>query len=316
MSEHSNSLRAAVALSVSAAVWAAALNVLNQKYGTSIPDWTILIAVYIAAGFWLYWAWHTNFVQRRRRLIYTYRRMALIVMIVTGCVVGGSAGALLWWVVQREQHVRPENAEKAPTTTTATLTSTPSPATSITAPPISLSPSPSSSVSPSPSPATPTPEAKHTASPPPTPTVSQASTLPEEMPSAVKVPSSGPFYWPVFMNRLTPLHKGYKTYNIFSPAGPEMCQFYVRLGRMYLTSNAHVAVYVPQAYCAKAIFASIADNYQTILEELKAAVKNDGLVLLDLKVRPVIFVYSDNIAPPLMAALSETRQGLSFVIEQ
>jgi hypothetical protein len=99
----SNSFRAALAFSASAAVWSLAVNVLNQKYGTSIPDWTIVIAVYAAAGFWLYWAWHTDFVQRRRTLVYTYPRMALASMVLTGMIVGGGAGALLWWTIQRER---------------------------------------------------------------------------------------------------------------------------------------------------------------------------------------------------------------------
>lgn len=103
---NSNSFRAAIAFSVSAAVWSVAVNVLNQKYGASIPDWTIVVAIYIAAAFWCYWAWHTEFVRRRQPLIYTYRRMGLIVMVLAGIIIGGGAGWFLWWTVQREQRAQ------------------------------------------------------------------------------------------------------------------------------------------------------------------------------------------------------------------
>lgn len=125
----SNSFRAALAFSASTAVWSLAVNVLNQKYGTSIPDWTIVIAAYAAAGFWLYWAWHTDFVQRRRTLAYTYPRMALALMVLTGMIVGGGAGAFLWWTIQREQRARQSKeqhaAEALPQSTGPTILPTP-----------------------------------------------------------------------------------------------------------------------------------------------------------------------------------------------
>src|SRR6185503_4354805 len=110
---------------------------------------------------------------------------------------------------------------------------------------------------------------------------SSAVPTPDEIPSPVPSPSKGTYYWSIFMNRFAPLHKGFKTYRIFSPAGVGTCEFYVRLGRMPLTSRVFVVVYVPQSYCANAILSNTVNNYDQIVEELKQAVKNDGIIMFD-----------------------------------
>jgi len=137
-----------------------------------------------------------------------------------------------------------------------------------------------------------------------------AQPSPEQIPSAVPTQSTEAFYWAQFMSRLKPLHAGFKTYRISSPAGIGMCEFYVRLGMMQLSTRVHMAVYVHQSYCAKAIFASIADNYQPMVEELKTTAKNESGIL-DLRVEPVIFVYSDDpMRQQLEDAVRQARMNL------
>lgn len=82
-------------------------NVINQKYGTLVSDWLILLIFYMAVGLWFYWAWHTERIGRLRAwLLYTYPRMFLIVLIVGGAIVGAAAGVGLWVANRNEQRMR------------------------------------------------------------------------------------------------------------------------------------------------------------------------------------------------------------------
>ncbi|MCA1578258.1 MAG: hypothetical protein LC794_12950 [Acidobacteria bacterium] len=140
-----------------------------------------------------------------------------------------------------------------------------------------------------------------------------------EFEPAVPNPSPAP-YFSVFMNRFAPLHEGFKTYQIASPAGLGMCSFYVRLGQMPLTNKAHMVIYVPQLYCVSAIIVSVVNNHEGIVQELKDAVKRDGPPLLDLKVEPFLVVFSDDVSlvgpPDTRKAWEAARQkGLAFTIE-
>jgi hypothetical protein len=98
---------------------AIALNILNQKYGTLVPDWLILLLVYAAVSFWLYAVWHIKEVRHARLLLYTsYPRMFLSILVIGGAIMGAAAGAGLW-VVNRNEHrmraaVRPNEEQPAP----------------------------------------------------------------------------------------------------------------------------------------------------------------------------------------------------------
>ncbi len=196
------------------------------------------------------------------------------------------------------------------------LTSTPVPSVASTSSPSSsMSPTvtatATATVTPSPSlmpVATTTP-----ANPVPTP-VATVTPSPEPRPSPVSGPSIGPNF-SAFMHKLTPLHKGYNTYHILSPARIGMCDYYVRLGMMEYTTQVYLALYVRQSYCTKQIFDNVANNYQTIVEDLKVMVKNDDLHILDLDVQPAVYVYSDDRVEPLKAAAAETRNGIWFYIQ-
>lgn len=173
-----------------------------------------------------------------------------------------------------------------------------------------MSPSPLATAIPTNS-VTPTPSITPIATATPTP---MAATTPEPRPSPVSGPSIGPKFG-AFMGNLTPLHKGYKTHHILSPAGIGMCDFYVRLGMMRFSTQVYVALYVRQSYCTKQIFDNIANNYQTIVEDLKLTVKNDDLHILELNVQPTVYVYSDDNVGPLRAAAAGTRNGIWFYIQ-
>jgi hypothetical protein len=119
-SPHEPHQRAILASAIASSVGAIALNVLNQKYGTLVPDWLILLLVYAAIGFWLYAMWHIKKVRHVRLLLYTsHPRMFLIVLFVGGAIVGAAAGAGLWVANRNEQRIKaaqsdqPHHAESA-----------------------------------------------------------------------------------------------------------------------------------------------------------------------------------------------------------
>ena len=90
-----------------------------------------------------------------------------------------------------------------------------------------------------------------------------------------------------------------------------MCDFYVRLGMMEYTTNVYLALYVRQTFCTKQIFDNVANNYQTIVEDLKVMVKNDDLHILELNVQPTVYVYTDDRIEPLMAAVRSLSEGVT-----
>lgn len=83
---------------------------------------------------------------------------------------------------------------------------------------------------------------------------------------------------------------------------------------MEYTTKVFLALYVRQSYCTKQIFDNVVSNYQTIVEDLKVTVKNDDLHILEIKVEPTVYVYSDDRIGPLRAA-AETRNDLWFSVQ-
>jgi hypothetical protein len=82
-------------------------NIVNQKYGTLVSDWLIVLLFYMAVCLWFYWAWHTERIGRLRSwLLYTYPRMFLVALIIGGAVIGAAAGAGLWVVNRNEQRMK------------------------------------------------------------------------------------------------------------------------------------------------------------------------------------------------------------------
>lgn len=184
--------------------------------------------------------------------------------------------------------------------------------------PVSLpspSPSPSATARATPTP-TVTPSPVLTPIATATPKAAAATTpSPEPIPSPNdRGPSIGPDFGR-FLSNLTSLHRGYKTYHILSPAGIGMCDYYVRLGMMRYTTRVFVALYVRQSYCARYIFDNVANNYETIVQDLKVEVKNGDLHILDLTVEPTVFVYSDDSVSRVLAAAG-TYKGIAFMLER
>jgi|GEM_PF-4292413 len=301
-----NPQRALLALAVSSTVGAAALNVLNQKYGASIPDWVILLAGYVAAAFWLYWAWHTKKANRARAWLYTtYPRMFLAILVIVGAITGAAAGAGLWLVNRHEQRLKTANQDPKVAAVTAI---SPSPSLS----PPSPSPSTTGRVSAT---VTPTPSLTLSAIATPTPVVAATLRPPDPLPSPSVGPSIGP-YFGSFMSRLKPLHKGYKTYNILSPAGIGTCDFYTRLGTLENSTQVHVALYIRQTYCSGEILGKVANDFQDIVTDLKMQARNDDLHMLGLHVQPVVYVYTDDNIVPLRTAASRIRSSIGFYIDR
>lgn len=79
------------------------IGIATQKWGTDVPNWLLLVLCLIPFYLFLYWLWTLETVTKhRRRLVYTYPRMMLIIMIIVGALLGGVFGALLWRTVRAE----------------------------------------------------------------------------------------------------------------------------------------------------------------------------------------------------------------------
>lgn len=91
----------------------------NQKYGTYVPDWLLLLSCLFTLYLWSYWLWTHEKIKRQRRLVYTNPRMSFAVMVVACAVIGGGVGALLWWGARRQPAAAAQPAatpQPAPTT--------------------------------------------------------------------------------------------------------------------------------------------------------------------------------------------------------
>jgi hypothetical protein len=230
----------------------------------------------------------------------------MVIAIYSGAVVVKKAKGKPWsnLLTQREETTQ---AVQHPTVLpSAVPTSTPN---------ITVMPSPTPTQSPittlSPMPPTPSP----------TQSVEQKAAVlpsPEAILSPVPSPSSAPSRrkFDSFMGGYRLLHKGYKVYGVIAAADNRPSEYYVRLGALN-REQIRLLVYVIDWYSVKEVMLNIIDNYDKIVEDLKALMRSEGTEFLGIEVSKTVIVYID-IAPHIIIEqpTGGKRKDITFYFER